>query len=50
MTMRLQDRVAVITGGASGIGQAAAERVGQEGAVLVLADINQGNIDRASEK
>ena len=48
MTMRLQDRVAIITGGASGIGLAAAHRFGQEGAILVLADINQGNIDRAS--
>lgn len=47
MTMRLQDRVAIITGGASGIGLAAAHRFGQEGAILVLADINQGNIDRA---
>lgn len=45
--MRLQDRVAIITGGASGIGLAAADRFGQEGAILVLADINQGNIDRA---
>jgi NAD(P)-dependent dehydrogenase (short-subunit alcohol dehydrogenase family) len=48
MTMRLKDRVAIITGGASGIGLAAAHRFGQEGAILVLADINQGNIDRAS--
>jgi NAD(P)-dependent dehydrogenase (short-subunit alcohol dehydrogenase family) len=45
--MRLKDKVAVITGGASGIGLAAADRFGQEGAILVLADINQGNIDRA---
>ncbi|QLH13002.1 3-oxoacyl-ACP reductase FabG [Paracoccus pantotrophus] len=46
--MRLKDKVAIITGGASGIGLAAAERFGQEGAILVLADINQDNIDRAS--
>lgn len=45
--MRLKDKVAVITGGASGIGLAAVQRFGQEGATLVLADINQANIDRA---
>jgi NAD(P)-dependent dehydrogenase (short-subunit alcohol dehydrogenase family) len=45
--MRLRNRVAVITGGASGIGFAAAERFGGEGAVVVLADISQANIDRA---
>jgi NAD(P)-dependent dehydrogenase (short-subunit alcohol dehydrogenase family) len=45
--MRLKNRVAVITGGASGIGFAAAERFGGEGAVVVLADISQANIDRA---
>ena len=38
--MRLKDRVAIITGGASGIGKAAAHRFGEEGAILVIADIN----------
>lgn len=47
--MRLRNRVAVITGGASGIGFAAAERFGGEGAVVVLADISQANIDRAAD-
>lgn len=47
--MRLKNRVAVITGGASGIGFAAAERFGVEGAVVVLADISQANIDRAAD-
>src|SRR4029453_10023552 len=36
---RLQDRVAVITGGASGIGQATAVRFAEEGANVVLADL-----------
>src|SRR3989338_6811514 len=45
--MRLKNRVAVIGGGASGICFAAAERFGGEGAVVVLADISQANIDRA---
>ncbi len=39
--MRLQDRVAVITGGASGIGQAAALLFAQEGAKVVVADFQE---------
>ncbi len=38
MTGRLQDKAALITGGASGIGRASAERFAREGARLVLAD------------
>jgi NAD(P)-dependent dehydrogenase (short-subunit alcohol dehydrogenase family) len=37
---RIQDRVAVITGGASGIGLATAKRFAEEGAKLVLGDVN----------
>ncbi|MEM6784603.1 MAG: SDR family NAD(P)-dependent oxidoreductase, partial [Bacteroidota bacterium] len=37
---RLEGRVAVVTGGSRGIGYATAVRFGQEGAQLVLADIN----------
>lgn len=40
-------KVAVITGGASGIGFATAEALGREGAKLVLADIEQGALDAA---
>lgn len=36
---RLQDRIAVITGGASGIGRATAVRFAEEGAHVVLADL-----------
>lgn len=43
---RLDERVAVITGGASGIGRACAERFAAEGAAVVLGDIN---LDRAVE-
>jgi NAD(P)-dependent dehydrogenase (short-subunit alcohol dehydrogenase family) len=43
--MRLKDRVAIITGGASGIGKAAAHRFAAEGSVLVIADINSKAID-----
>ncbi|MEV4457695.1 3-oxoacyl-ACP reductase [Microbispora sp. NPDC004025] len=38
---RLQDRVAVITGGGSGIGLATAHRFAQEGAKIVVADLDE---------
>lgn len=37
---RLQDKTAIITGAASGLGQAMAERFAEEGAKLLLTDIN----------
>jgi len=40
MTMRLQDRVAVITGAAQGNGRAIAEAFAREGASTVIADIS----------
>lgn len=39
--MRLKQKVAIITGGASGIGRAAVERFLEEGANVVVADYNQ---------
>ncbi len=41
MSNRLQDRVAVITGGASGIGLASARRLAAEGACVVVVDLNE---------
>lgn len=38
--MRFTDKIAVVTGGASGIGKAIASRLGQEGATLALLDAN----------
>lgn len=46
--MRFQDKVVIITGGASGIGLAIAKRLASEGARIVLADINQTNLDQAA--
>ena len=38
-------KVAVITGGASGVGRALGDRLVREGARVVLADIDQGRLD-----
>ena len=37
---RVQDKVAIITGAASGLGLAASQRLAQEGAQVVMVDIN----------
>lgn len=38
---KLKDRVAIITGGAAGIGRAAVEKYVQEGAIVVIWDVNE---------
>ena len=37
---RLQDKVVIVTGGAQGLGEGIARRLAEEGALLVIADIN----------
>jgi NAD(P)-dependent dehydrogenase (short-subunit alcohol dehydrogenase family) len=50
LTQRLQDRVAVITGGASGIGLATARRFAAEGARVVIADLDPTSGETAASE
>jgi NAD(P)-dependent dehydrogenase (short-subunit alcohol dehydrogenase family) len=45
MTGRLDDRVAVVTGGASGLGAAIVDRFRQEGAEVVVADLDASHLE-----
>lgn len=45
---RLDDKVAVVTGGASGIGLATAKLLAAEGAKVVVADVDKAGLDNAS--
>ncbi|MGH9885916.1 MAG: SDR family NAD(P)-dependent oxidoreductase, partial [bacterium] len=48
MLQRFQNKVVIVTGGASGIGEATARRFSDEGAAVVLADRDQANLDRVA--
>jgi NAD(P)-dependent dehydrogenase (short-subunit alcohol dehydrogenase family) len=48
--MRFQDRVAIVTGAASGIGLATAKRLGSEGARVVLADLKPDQAEKAADE
>lgn len=47
---RLLNKVAIITGGASGIGESMVDLFSKEGAIVIAADINEAALERASQK
>lgn len=47
---RLENKVAIITGGASGIGEGMVDLFTQEGAIVIAADINEAALEKASQK
>jgi len=48
--MKLQDQVAIVTGSASGIGRAIAQRFAREGARVVIADLDREAAERTAEE
>ena len=48
--MRLQDKVALITGGGAGIGEATAKRFAEEGATVIVTDMNGDNALRVASE
>src|SRR5260221_5846326 len=48
--MKLKDKVAWITGGAQGIGKASALRFAEEGANLVLTDVDEPGVQKTAEE
>ena len=47
--MRYQDKVAIVTGAASGIGKATVQRLAREGATLILGDVNEDGARAVAE-
>ena len=47
---KMDGRVAIVTGAAQGIGRAVAQKLADEGAALVLADLNEEGVERAASE
>ncbi|SVD95538.1 uncharacterized protein METZ01_LOCUS448392, partial [marine metagenome] len=47
--MEISGKVALITGGASGLGLATAKKLSESGAKIMLLDLNEENVRRESE-
>ena len=50
MTNQFKDKVAIVTGGASGVGQALCELLCQRGVRVIVADINNTQADQLASK
>lgn len=48
--MRLKDKVAIITGGANGIGEGVAIKFAQEGAKVVIGDLKEDEVKKTEQK
>jgi 2-hydroxycyclohexanecarboxyl-CoA dehydrogenase len=46
---RLDDKIAIVTGGGQGIGQAIAQKLAAEGAIVVVTDVDEANAARTAD-
>ncbi len=49
MDLKIKDKVAIVTGGGNGIGEAVALRLASEGAKVVVADLNLGTAQKVAD-
>ncbi|MEM8661901.1 MAG: SDR family NAD(P)-dependent oxidoreductase, partial [Pseudomonadota bacterium] len=49
MSMRVEGKIALVTGGGSGLGEAMCVRLAEEGATVVVTDINAESAERVAQ-